>query len=59
MPHTCQYLKEDAMHSGHKVLMEVDDNSVLIVADPQGTLGLLLMPHTTHLLSIIIVLITY
>jgi hypothetical protein len=28
------------MHSGHKVLMEVDDNSVLIVADPQGTLGL-------------------
>jgi hypothetical protein len=30
-------LEEVAVHAGHEILMEVDDNSVPIVDDPQGT----------------------
>jgi len=29
-------LEDAAVHAGHKVLMEVDDNSAPIVGDPQG-----------------------
>jgi hypothetical protein len=32
-------LKEAVVHAGHKVLMEVDDNILLIVGDPKGVLG--------------------
>jgi hypothetical protein len=32
-------LEEVAVHAGHQVLMEVDDNSVLIVGDPHGIKG--------------------
>ncbi len=31
-------LEEVAMHAGHEVLMEVGDNNMLIVGDPQGIL---------------------
>jgi len=31
-------MEEVAMHAGHKVLMEVDDNSALIVVDSRGIL---------------------
>ncbi len=43
------------MLAGHKVLMEVDDNSSLIVGNPQGILG-----QPIHLLNInIVTLINY
>jgi hypothetical protein len=32
-------LEEVTVHGNHKVLMEVYDNSVLIVGNPQGILG--------------------
>jgi hypothetical protein len=32
-------MEEIMVHAGHKVQMEVDDNSALIVGDPQGILG--------------------
>jgi hypothetical protein len=35
----CLCLKEITVGAGHKVLVEVDDNSVLIVGDLQGILG--------------------
>jgi hypothetical protein len=31
-------LEEVALRAGYKVLMEVDDNSALIIGDPQGIL---------------------
>jgi hypothetical protein len=40
------------MHAGLKVLMEVDDYSVLIVCGPQGILGQQLMPRPMHLLNV-------
>jgi hypothetical protein len=30
--------EEVAVHAGHKILMAVDDNRVLIASDPQGIL---------------------
>jgi hypothetical protein len=32
--------EEDEEHAGHKVCMEDDDNSLLIVCNPKGILGL-------------------
>jgi len=32
-------LEEVSVRAGHDAMMEVDDNSVLIVGDPQGILG--------------------
>jgi hypothetical protein len=37
--------------------MEVDDNSAMIVGDPQGTLGHQLKPHPIELLNIIIIIL--
>jgi hypothetical protein len=37
-------LEEDAVHAGHKVLTEVDDNILLIVANPQWILDQELRP---------------
>ncbi len=38
--------------ASHKVLMEIDDDSLLIVADAQGILGQQLRPHPVHLPTI-------
>jgi hypothetical protein len=38
-------LKEVAVHEGHKVLMEVDDNISLIVGNLQGILDQQLKPR--------------
>jgi hypothetical protein len=45
------------MHACHKVLMEVNNNSALIVGDPHGILGQKLRPLLSKLLNIIILLI--
>ncbi len=45
------------MVAGHEVLMEVDDNSVLIVGDLCGILGKELMIYPIHLLNIKITLL--
>jgi hypothetical protein len=47
-------LKEVIVHADHEVVMEVDDNSAMIVADPQGILGQQLRPNPLPLLNIII-----
>ncbi len=48
------------MFAAPEVLTEVDDNSALIVGDPQGILGQQLRPHSIHFFNfIIIILITY
>jgi hypothetical protein len=38
-------LQEVAVRACNKVLIEVDDNSALIVCDPHGILGQQLKPH--------------
>ncbi len=53
-------MEEVSLCAGHKVLLEVDDNSVLIVGDDQGSLTQKLRAHPVHLLNIItIMLIRY
>ncbi len=47
------FLEEVAVPDGHKVLVEVDDNSALIVGSPQGILGQVLWPYPINLLNII------
>jgi hypothetical protein len=47
-------LEEVAMQAGRKVLAEIEDNSALIVGDPQGILGQQLRPRPVHLSNIII-----
>jgi hypothetical protein len=42
------------LRADREVLMEVDDNSELIVGNPKGILGQQLMPHTNNFLNIII-----
>ncbi len=44
------------MFAGHYVLVDVGDNSPLIVGKPQGMLGQQLKPHPAHFLNIIIFL---
>ncbi len=51
--------EEVAVRVGRRVLMEVDDNSVLIVINPQWILGLQLRPDPNYLFnSILVTLIT-
>jgi hypothetical protein len=38
-------LGEVSLTAGHKVLVDIDDNSWLIVDDPQGISGQQLKPH--------------
>ncbi len=52
-------LEEVTVHAGHKVLMEVDDNTLLIIGNPRGILDQQLRPHGINLLNIIITLINY
>jgi hypothetical protein len=42
------------VHTGYKVMLEVDGNILLIVGDPQGILDQQLGPRAIHLLNIII-----
>jgi hypothetical protein len=51
--------KEVTVHSGYMVLMEVDNNSLLIVGDPCRILDQQLVSHPINLLNIIFILITY
>ncbi len=46
----CMSLEEVIVNNGHEVLMEVNDNSVLIVADLRGILGLTQSPYLIILL---------
>jgi hypothetical protein len=46
-----------AERTGHKVLMEIDDNILLIVGDPQGILDLQVSPHSIQLLNIVMIFI--
>jgi hypothetical protein len=48
-------LVDVAVHAGHKVLMENDNNILLIVGDPHGILEEQLRPRLMHLLFIFIV----
>jgi hypothetical protein len=52
-------LEEVTVSAGHKVLMEVDYNILLIVADPQGILDLQIRPHPIPLLNIFVIFIDY
>jgi len=45
-----------SVHVSHDVLMEVDNNSSLIVGDPQGVLGQQLRPRSIYLFNIIIII---
>jgi hypothetical protein len=42
-------LEEIIVHADNEVMMEVDDKSVLIVGDPQGSLGQQFRPCPIHL----------
>jgi hypothetical protein len=46
----CLSFEEETVRVGNKVWMEVDDNMLLIVADPQGIIEKQLMPHPTSIL---------
>jgi hypothetical protein len=46
-------LEEVTVCSGHKVLMEVENNILLIVGNLQGILEQQLRPRTIHLLQLI------
>jgi hypothetical protein len=46
----CLSFEEKTVRVGNKVLMEVDDNILLNVADPQGIIEKQLMPHPTSIL---------
>jgi len=52
-------LEEVAVSAGHKVLLEVYNNNVLIVGNAKFILDQQLMPHPIHLFSIIIILVNY
>jgi hypothetical protein len=53
-------MEKVAVYAGHKVLMDIDDNSVLIVNNPQGILSQQLRPHPIYLSNEInIIIITY
>jgi hypothetical protein len=48
-------IEEVAVHTGHKFLMESDDNTELLVVNPQGSYGQVLSPHPIQYLSCIII----
>jgi len=52
-------LEKVALHTGQNVWMEVDDNILLIVFDPQGTLDQQLRPCPIHILNIKIILTNF
>ncbi len=52
-------LEEVAVCTGHKVLMEIYNNILLIVGKLQGILYKQLRPHRVHFLNIIFMLINY
>jgi hypothetical protein len=43
------FSEEVAVWAGHEVLMEVDDNSALIVSNQWGILSQQLRPHPIHI----------
>jgi hypothetical protein len=49
----CLSLEEVSMYAGHKVLMKVDDNILLIVCSPCGILDQQLRLHPILLINII------
>jgi hypothetical protein len=49
----CLSLEVVAVRTGLKVLMEVDDNSAVIVGDPQGALSQKLMLCPIHLIILL------
>ncbi len=51
--------EEVVVHAGHGFLVEVDDNSAMIVVNPREILGQQLRPRQINLLNIIIILGTY
>jgi uncharacterized membrane-anchored protein len=51
----CLYMEEVAVHAGHEVLMEVGNNSLLIVGDPMGISDQQLRPRPFLLLNIPII----
>ncbi len=55
----CGSLKEVARHAGNKALMEVDDNILVFISNPQRVLNEQNRPHPVHVLNIIIVAIKY
>jgi hypothetical protein len=54
----CLSIKEVAVCAGRKVSMEVDDNILLIVGDPQLIFDQQLGPRQIHLLNTTIILIS-
>jgi len=52
---------EEVVHAGHKFLMEIDNNCVLVAGNTQRNLGEQLKLDPIHLLVVIIdiILITY
>ncbi len=53
-------MEEVAVHAGREVLMEVDDNILLIVGDPQGISVEQLRPHPNHFqYNFIIIILKY
>jgi hypothetical protein len=56
----CSSLEDSIVHASHEVLWEVDENSPLIVGNPQGILGKQTRPHPINTLQITIsILIDY
>jgi hypothetical protein len=49
-------LEEVSVRAGHKVLMEVVDNILPIVRDPQGSVDQKVKPRPTYALIIIIII---
>jgi hypothetical protein len=52
-------LGEVVVHAGHKALVEVDDNILMVLGDTQGILDQMLRPHQINLLNIVIILFSY
>ncbi len=50
-------LKEVAVHAGLKVLMKVENNSAMIVGNPQGILGQQLRTQLIYLFNIIMMIL--
>ncbi len=50
-------MEEVAERTARKVLMEVDNHSLLIFGDPQGILGQQLRPRLLNIVIIIIIII--
>ncbi len=50
-------LEEVVAHADHEVLMEIENNSVMIVGDPQGILGMQLRPYPIHISNVIVIIL--